>query len=34
MRARVAATWQRGKMIWDGVSVLSQPGDGRFVRRG
>jgi allantoinase len=34
MRARVAATWQRGRMIWDGRSVLSQPGDGRFVRRG
>ncbi len=33
MRARVAATWLRGRMIWDGVSVLSKLGDGRFVRR-
>jgi allantoinase len=33
MRARVAATWSRGRMIWDGKTVLSKPGDGRFVRR-
>jgi allantoinase len=33
MRARVAATWQRGRMIWDGASVLSKPGDGQFVAR-
>jgi allantoinase len=33
MRARVAATYLRGKLIWDGAEVLSQPGDGRFVRR-
>ena len=33
MRARVAATWQRGRMIWDGTSVLAKPGDGRFVAR-
>ena len=33
MRARVAATWLRGRMIWDGASVLAKPGDGRFVRR-
>jgi allantoinase len=33
MRARVVATWLRGRMIWDGTSVLSQPGDGRFVAR-
>lgn len=33
MRARVAATWQRGRMIWDGTSVLSRPGDGQFVKR-
>ncbi|MGE0223876.1 MAG: dihydroorotase family protein [Acetobacteraceae bacterium] len=34
MRARVAATYLRGRLIWDGVSVLARPGDGRFVRRG
>jgi allantoinase len=34
MRARVAATYLRGRAIWDGAQVLSQPGDGRFVRRG
>ena len=33
MRARVVATWLRGRMIWDGKTVLSAPGDGRFVRR-
>jgi allantoinase len=33
MRARVAATWLRGRMIWDGATVLSKPGDGAFVRR-
>ena len=33
MRARVAATWLRGKMIWDGATVLAKPGDGRFVAR-
>ncbi|MDR3534987.1 MAG: amidohydrolase family protein [Acetobacteraceae bacterium] len=33
MRARVATTYQRGTLIWDGAQVLSQPGDGRFVRR-
>jgi allantoinase len=34
MRARVAATYLRRQTIWDGAKVLSQPGDGRFVRRG
>jgi allantoinase len=34
MRARVAATWQRGRLIWDGRNLLAKPGDGRFVRRG
>ncbi len=34
MRARVAATWLRGRMIWDGTNVLGKPGDGRFVPRG
>jgi allantoinase len=33
MRARVAATWLRGRMIWDGATVSSKPGDGQFVRR-
>jgi allantoinase len=33
MRAKVAATVQRGRVIWDGAQVLAQPGDGRFVRR-
>ena len=33
MRALVAATLQRGRLIWDRTQVLAQPGDGRFVRR-
>jgi allantoinase len=33
MRARVVATWLRGRLIWDGATVLAKPGDGRFVRR-
>ena len=33
MRARVAATYLRGALIWDGAKVLARPGDGRFVRR-
>ena len=33
MRARVAATIQRGRVIWDGAQVLAKPGDGRFIRR-
>jgi allantoinase len=33
MRARVAATYLRGALIWDGISVLAKPGKGRFVRR-
>jgi allantoinase len=33
MKARVAATWLRGRMIWDGTSVLAKPGDGQFVPR-
>jgi allantoinase len=32
MRARVAATWRRGEMIFDGRNVLSVPGSGKFVR--
>lgn len=34
MGARVAATYLRGACIWDGDKVLSQPGQGRFLRRG
>ena len=33
MRARVAATVLRGRMIWDGAAILAQPGDGRFIAR-
>jgi allantoinase len=33
MRARVAATVLRGRLIWDGAQVLATPGSGRFVRR-
>jgi allantoinase len=33
MRARVAATWLRGMLIWDGATVLARPGTGRFQRR-
>ncbi|HLY87636.1 MAG TPA: amidohydrolase family protein [Acetobacteraceae bacterium] len=33
MRTRVAATYLRGRLIWDGTTVLTKPGDGRFVRR-
>jgi len=33
MRARVAATWLRGRRVWDGSAVLARPGAGRFVRR-
>jgi allantoinase len=33
MRARVAATWLRGALIWDGTTVLARPGTGRFQRR-
>src|SRR5579872_2068489 len=32
MRARVAATWLRGALIWDGATVLARPGTGRFQR--
>jgi allantoinase len=33
MRARVAATYLRGKLVWDGTNVLAKPGDGRFISR-
>jgi len=33
MRARVAATVLRGRLIWDGATVLAAPGAGRFVPR-
>ncbi|GAC1341878.1 MAG: amidohydrolase family protein [Acetobacteraceae bacterium] len=34
MRARVAATLLRGKLVWDGRAVLAPPGTGRFLARG
>jgi allantoinase len=33
MRARVAATYLRGALVWDGATVLARPGNGQFVRR-
>ena len=33
MKARVAATFLRGRQIWDGATVLGRPGEGRFVPR-
>ncbi|MCK8783173.1 dihydroorotase family protein [Roseomonas sp. NAR14] len=33
MAARVAATYLRGRPIWDGGTVLAKPGDGQFVPR-
>jgi allantoinase len=33
MKARVAATWLRGRCIWDGAQVLARPGTGQFVKR-
>jgi allantoinase len=33
MRARVAATVLRGRLIWNGSEVLAAPGSGRFVPR-
>jgi allantoinase len=29
----VAATWLRGRRVWDGREVLAAPGSGRFVPR-
>ena len=34
MRARVAATLLRGRLVWDGTDVLGRPGDGVFLKRG
>lgn len=34
MHARVAATYLRGRLIWDGKHLLATPGTGRFVPRG
>ncbi len=34
MRARVAATMLRGRLVWDGETVLAAPGTGRFLPRG
>ncbi len=33
MRARVAATLLRGRLVWDGAEVLARPGDGVFLKR-
>ena len=33
LRGRVAATMLRGRLIWDGRTVLARPGQGQFVRR-
>ncbi len=33
LRARVAATFLRGSLIWDGTTVLARPGQGHFIRR-
>lgn len=33
MRARVAATYLRGRCVWDGATVLGPAGTGRFVPR-
>ncbi|MFC0383995.1 dihydroorotase [Muricoccus vinaceus] len=33
LRGRVAATYLRGRCVWDGEAVLAKPGDGRFVPR-
>lgn len=30
---RVAATYLRGRRVWDGTRVTAAPGDGRFIRR-
>ncbi|MBP0492737.1 dihydroorotase [Pararoseomonas indoligenes] len=33
LKGRVAATYLRGRRIWDGEAVLAKPGHGRFVPR-
>ncbi|MBV9539572.1 MAG: amidohydrolase family protein [Acidisphaera sp.] len=33
MRGSVAATVLRGRLIWDGQTVIGRPGDGRFLPR-
>lgn len=30
---RVAATWLRGRLAWDGAAIVNEPGSGRYVRR-
>ncbi|EUB99138.1 Allantoinase [Rhizobium sp. CF080] len=30
---RVAASWLRGQLVWDGQDILNSPGSGRFVPR-
>ena len=32
MRGRVVATLVRGRLVYDGQTVLAQPGDGQFIR--
>jgi allantoinase len=32
MKARVASTWRRGDLVFDGSNVRSKPGSGKFVR--
>lgn len=32
--ARVAANYLRGVSVWDGTTILNEPGSGRFVARG
>jgi len=33
LRGRVAATYLRGRCVWNGATVLAVPGQGRFVPR-
>jgi allantoinase len=32
LRAKVAGTWRRGELVFDGAKVISKPGSGKFVR--
>jgi allantoinase len=31
LRVKIAGTWARGELVFDGARILSQPGSGRFV---
>jgi hypothetical protein len=33
MAVRVAATFLRGHLMWDGARIVNQPGTGRLLRR-